>query len=384
MATPFAPPLPDDLPDGWSAHVPQLDDVPALVGLSKQVARDVTGASSSSAPQVASEVAGTASWTRRQVVVSDAEGAEVAWARVHDRAAGRTGVELSVSPELPSEVAARVASSLLAWSATVALRIAQGRGLGGTKLDVTVYEDEERKQQWLAADGYECTRTWLHMSRPVTPEEGLEGGVPAPREGLRVRRVATHDNGLPVAHDLQVVHRMLEESFADHFNSYRESFPEFVQRLREDPGHRWDHWWIAELDVAREDLERLVEGGAAPDDLAADALAPGEVEVVPGGAVVSTVSGPDAEGIPGSYIEYIGVHRLARGRGVAKALLWTVVADAAERGRNRVGLEVDADSPTGADGLYTSMGWRTTYRTQSWHRTLMVPGSDGPVPQPAV
>ena len=139
---------------------------------------------------------------------------------------------------------------------------------------------------------------------------------------------------------------MLEESFADHFNSYRESFPEFVQRLREDPGHRWDHWWIATLD----------EGG----------------EQVPGGALVSSVLAPDEAGVEGSYVDYIGVHRRSRGRGVAKALLHTVIADAARRGRNRVGLEVDADSPTGADGLYRSMGWETKYETESWHRDVTV------------
>ena len=56
----------------------------------------------------------------------------------------------------------------------------------------------------------------------------------------------------------------------------------------------------------------------------------------------------------------------ARGRGVAKGLLRTIIADAAARGRDRVGLEVDADSPTGAAGLYTSMGWDDEVR----HRVL--------------
>ncbi len=63
----------------------------------------------------------------------------------------------------------------------------------------------------------------------------------------------------------------------------------------------------------------------------------------------------------------------ARGRGVAKGLLRTIIADAAARGRDRVGLEVDADSPTGAAGLYTSMGWKTKYVTESWHRDVPVP-----------
>jgi ribosomal protein S18 acetylase RimI-like enzyme len=84
------------------------------------------------------------------------------------------------------------------------------------------------------------------------------------------------------------------------------------------------------------------------------------------------VLGPDDSGKEGSYVDYIGVHRRARGRGVAKALLHTVIRDAQERGRNRVDLEVDADSPTGADGLYTSMGWTLDYVTESWHGEVSV------------
>ena len=108
--------------------------------------------------------------------------------------------------------------------------------------------------------------------------------------------------------------------------------------------------------------------GASGEDV--ESLARFDEGPLPAGAVVSTVLRPDADRVEGSYIDYIGVHRRARGRGVAKALLHTVIADAARRGRNRVGLEVDAHSPTGADGLYAAMGWVTDYRTQSWHRDL--------------
>ena len=98
---------------------------------------------------------------------------------------------------------------------------------------------------------------------------------------------------------------MLEESFQDHFNSYRESFPEFVQRLREDPGHRWDHWWLAFVST---------DDGSSP---------------VPAGAIVCSVLAADRPGREGTYVDYIGVNRAARGRGVAKGLLHTVLADAA-------------------------------------------------------
>lgn len=150
---------------------------------------------------------------------------------------------------------------------------------------------------------------------------------------------------MPDQDDLRAVHDILESSFTDHFNSSEETFEGFVHRLREDPGHRWDQWWLAEL-----------VDGDTPE---------------PAGALVGTVS-KSSTGPDGSYVSYLGVLESARGRGVAKGLLRTIIADAASRGRDRVGLEVDADSPTGAEGLYVSMGWTTKYTTESWHKDIPI------------
>jgi mycothiol synthase len=334
----------DGLPARYATRRPEAADAPAVTAL--LAAHQVAAKGSSGADEQAVLVllAGTGSWTRRQALVEAADGRLVAWLSVHDRAAGRTLVEVTVSPDLPGDEAAELAGHLFAAGERHARDIATMRGLRTTLLDTGAYADDPRQRRWLEAAGYRHTRTWLQMSRPVTPDEAT--GMPGPREGVVVRPVDRHEDGLPLAQDLQAVHRVLEESFQDHFSSYRESFPEFVMRLREDPGHRWDHWWLATV---------------ATDEGA-----------VPAGAVVSSVLTPDATGCEGSYVDYIGVHRRARGRGVAKALLHEVIADAARRGRNRVGLEVDADSPTGADGLYASMGWVTAYRTESWHRDLDV------------
>lgn len=336
---PLPEPLPGPLPAPLEARAVVAEDVPGLVDLvaARRRACGLTGGPD--ADQVMATAAGTGSWTRRQLVVLDGDRI-VAWAVVHDRAAGRADLTLTVHPDLADRPA--VGLALLGWTQEVAVSVARARGVETTRLEMLADECDTDLQAWLAAHGHHHARTWLNMTRPVDPAEAF----PAPREGVEVRPVLTQDLGdgttLPLAADLQTVHLVLEESFEDHFNSYRESFPEFVQRLREDPGHRWDHWWLASVD--------------------------GE----PGGAVVCSVTPPDADGVPGSYVEYIGVHRRARGRGVAKALLHTVIADAAERGRNRVGLEVDADSPTGADGLYLSMGWVTSYVTQSWHKDVPV------------
>ncbi len=342
------------LPDGWRDRAPGAEDVPALADLLAAHQDRVRGSSSVDRAALRSEVVGEGSWTRRQLLVEDADGRVRAWATVHDRAAGRTIVAVTVDPALSDATGAdtgadegdAVAGALFGWAGGIAHEVARYRQRTGTQLDSGAYAGDERQRRWLAAAGYRQTRTWLQMSRPVRPEEGEEGALPPVREGVTVRRVGSHPDGSPVAQDIQTVHVLLEESFEDHFNSYKESFPEFVQRLREDPGHRWDHWWIATVEEAG--------------------------RTHPAGAVVGSVLGPDADGREGSYIDYIGVHQRARGRGVAKALLHTVIADAARRGRSRVGLEVDADSPTGADGLYTSMGWRTRYRTESWHKDVVL------------
>ena len=332
----------DGLPEGLSARLPAAADAPDVAALLAAHQRAAKGSAGVDPEAVLGQLVGTGSWTRRQVLVHDTAGRLVAWLSVHDRASGRTLVEVTVTPDLPDEDAAALAAALFGAGERHAVDIAGMRGLGTSLLDSGAYADDPRQQRWLATAGFEQTRTWLQMTRPVTADEA--SSMPVPREGVTVRPVERHDDGLPVAQDLQDVHRVLEESFQDHFSSYRESFPEFVMRLREDPGHRWDHWWLATIETD--------EG------------------VFPAGALVSTVLREDAEGFEGSYVDYIGVHRRARGRGVAKALLHTAIADAARRGRNRVGLEVDAGSPTGADGLYTSMGWVTDYRTQSWHREL--------------
>ena len=332
-SAPFASTGPS-LPDGWGSRLPDQDDVPVLVALRLADRAPFTGERRVDEAAIESEVVGPASWTRRQVVVTDADDRVRGWISVQDRAAGRTVVGLWLDRDAPDEDA--VAAGLYAWADHEGRAIAHLRGLERTRMDASPFAADHRQRGWLEDAGYACRRRWLHMSRPVDATEMM----PPLREGVTVRRVARHENGVPLASDLQIVHRMLEESFQDHFNSYRESFPEFVQRLREDPGHRWDHWWLAWVDD------------------------------VPAGAIICSVLAADRTGAEGTYVDYIGVNRVARGRGVAKGLLHTVLSDAAERGRDRVSLEVDADSPTRADGLYVSMGWATDYVTESWFRDV--------------
>ncbi len=338
-------PFPPVLPARWASRLPLEADVPAVTALLLADAQAHDPEASVETDQIASRLVGLRSWSRRQVVIVPAddatplaERAPVAWVGIEDRARGRTNVQWVVGQEVPDRES--LAAALLDWADEVGGSFARHRGLDGTQLDATAESGDTGRMRMLEAHGYTKVRTWLHMERPVSPEEATT--TPAPRQGVRVRRVDTHSTGLPVAQDVRTVHRMLEESFADHFNSYRESFAEFASRLVEGPEARWDHWFIAEVQQ-------------------------GDGSWLPGGGLVADPMPATPSAGEGTYLEYLGVHRSARGRGVAKALLNTAIRDAAERGRTRVGLEVDADSPTGADGLYRSMGWETTSRTLSFH-----------------
>ncbi|MGY5764011.1 GNAT family N-acetyltransferase [Brachybacterium sp. DNPG3] len=344
--------MPTDLEGRLTTRLPLPEDVAPVAALLTAAARRIDPEAGADAAQdeaaLRSRMVGLKSWSRRQVVVvpvaddgtASLTAPPLAWISLEDRASGRTNVAFVIAEDVPARDA--LASALLDWAVEVGGSFARARGVEASKLTTDANELDEDRQRLLAVAGYEMVRTWLHMRRPVTPDEAT--ALPAPREGTRVRRVHRHSSGLPVAQDVRTVHRMLEESFADHFNSYRESFAEFVQRLIENPDRAdWDHWWIAEIE---RDGRWLPAGGLVAAPIRATATR-GE----------------------GTYLEYLGVHRSARGHGIAKSLLRAALRDAAERGRGFVDLEVDDDSPTGADGIYASMGWETYERTRSWHST---------------
>ena len=102
---------------------------PGLVQLRGADRVEYTGSSSVDREQIESEVAGPASWTRRQLVAVDPDGRPRAWMIVHDRAAGRTMVMLYVDRSV--DEAAAIAGELYAWAEEQAREIclpARGHG----------------------------------------------------------------------------------------------------------------------------------------------------------------------------------------------------------------------------------------------------------------
>jgi mycothiol synthase len=79
-----------------------------------------------------------------------------------------------------------------------------------------------------------------------------------------------------------------------------------------------------------------------------------------------------ATGVREVYLGQVGTRREYRGRGLARAALAKVLAEAAQAGYERAGLGVDADNPTGALGLYESLGFAVHAKSVSYRLPLDV------------
>ncbi len=73
----------------------------------------------------------------------------------------------------------------------------------------------------------------------------------------------------------------------------------------------------------------------------------------------------EALGVQRGWLEHISVRRPWRGRGLARALSTEAMRRLRERGMTEAMLGVDAANPTGALGLYESMGFRVGHRSEA-------------------
>ncbi|MCD0485698.1 GNAT family N-acetyltransferase [Streptacidiphilus sp. ASG 303] len=78
------------------------------------------------------------------------------------------------------------------------------------------------------------------------------------------------------------------------------------------------------------------------------------------------------------YVALVGTRRTARRRGLAGALLVHVLRKAAAEGFRTASLGVDADSPTGALGLYERIGFRAELTFVSQQKELLPAGGGRP------
>jgi mycothiol synthase len=170
--------------------------------------------------------------------------------------------------------------------------------------------------------GMQPVRYFFEMKAPLTDPPD----VPAPA-GLRIVEY-TPD----LRETLYTAHM---EAFADHWG--------FQQR----PIEKWEKYTVSSEDF-RADLTRVAFDG---DQIA---------------AYVLSYDAPDGR----HYVGQVGTRRAWRRRGIASALLASAMAAAAKSGRNASTLGVDADSPTGAVGVYERLGYTVQTRYIAYHKLL--------------
>ncbi|WP_353807366.1 GNAT family N-acetyltransferase [Agromyces sp. SYSU T00194] len=137
---------------------------------------------------------------------------------------------------------------------------------------------------------------------------------------------------------------------------YGDADAEGVRHARNDAFR--DHWGSDVM--SSEQWGHLVGGDGFRGDLSFVSV---DGDRVVGFLLASEYEASEAhEGETGIYVEYVGVRREGRGRGIARRLLAEHLHAAAAAGFSSSVLEVDADSPTGANALYESMGYRELHR----------------------
>ena len=139
--------------------------------------------------------------------------------------------------------------------------------------------------------------------------------------------------GIEPATDLQAMHAVLAEAFAEDWGYHPDPFDRWAEDYASGPNYDPTLWLMAR------------DGRAAV------------------GALTANVSGDHG------WVGEIGVLATHRGRGIAGALLRRSFGTFAARGVGRAMLAVDAENPTGATALYERVGMRIIKRWDLWERT---------------
>jgi mycothiol synthase len=189
----------------------------------------------------------------------------------------------------------------------------------------TVLDGDEDAIQLFRRHGLTPSRYWYDMVAPTGKPDLAGAALPDGLSTATYRPEYERD-----------LHAAREDSFADHWGFQSREFDAWVARTTRAP-------------TFRADLSRLALVGAQV-----------------AGFVLSYQDSAEDR----IYIGQVGVRRPWRRRGVATILLTEVLAAAERAGFRGAVLGVDADSPTGAVGVYERLGFVTAHRAVSYTITL--------------
>jgi mycothiol synthase len=192
--------------------------------------------------------------------------------------------------------------------------------------NATLLADDDRCTPGLyARHGYAPVR---HFWRMVIDLDA-EPAAPVLPDGIAIVRYRHPD-------DAEAVHAAHMEAFRDHWEHRDVPFAEWAERRFGDDRFDPSLWLLAR-----------------------------DGDEIAGIALNAWKTGGDW-----GFVDTLGVRRAWRRRGIAEALLRASFAELRRRGETRVGLGVDAQSPTGATRLYERVGMRIFWRAVVYEKEL--------------
>ncbi|CAM3727713.1 GNAT family N-acetyltransferase [Isoptericola cucumis] len=236
-----------------------------------------------------------------------------------------------------------IGRELFAWQVARARQVlaASGKEVPG-RLAVFVEDDKPAAALRLyERAGFTPRRYYAELERD------LRDGAPLPDVtldgGLRLVPIADeHDEPARLAHN---------DAFRDHWGSQ----PMTREQWRTGRSTFAPEWSFVVVDPDP-DVAALLADPATDADSAA-ALRRGEPFVVGYHVAARYTEDFAVRGYPFGYTEILGVRRAYRGRRIAVALLAAAMRAFAADGMHRAGLDVDTQNPSGAHGLYASLGY---------------------------
>lgn len=217
---------------------------------------------------------------------------------------------------------------------------ARRRGIGSTLLGWQV----ARAEQHLAARD-EALPAWIRTNHDL-------------RNPGAIAMLEAH--GFTVARTMRVLERDLSDPIDEvpspegiTIRPFEPGDAEATRHARNDSFR--DHWGSEPVPPAK--WHAFVTGETFREDVSVVAVDDESGEVLAFAVSTANPRSWDLSGYRYSYLELLGVVRAGRGRGISPALLAAALGAAKDAGMERVGLDVDADNPTGAVALYERSGF---------------------------
>jgi mycothiol synthase len=319
------------IPAGFTVRAASADDAAAIADLINEVTVAEVGVPWTSEAEMRVDLTSPReAGTPPNVLLLDPEGSVAGYLQLYtsDRR------EFSTLAFVPPRYWGRGLSAwLISHGEAQALGSSEGSD-GPVRVHVSRFVNNEPAERLFMALGYLRIRTFWVMRIELATAQPQPVALP---NGIRIR---TFEGDM----DERAVYDVLNEAFADHWGSGFETF------------ERWRH-----TNVENETFDPTMWFLALDGD-----------QVV--GTACCTASTP--RGGATGEVDYLGVRRAWRRRGIARALLLRAFDVMRVRGLTRCELRVDAENITGATRVYERADMHVVYSWDVWEKSLRAGDGD--------